>query len=354
MVFLSLLLITKIQQRFQQGVHQQAAQLYARPITLSPTTSLTKLDVIALLDSHGYQPSNRASRPGQYVVADTRMDVHLLSTGEVAATPIRLHFVNDQLRDIQNHQSGQSIAGITLEPERIGSLQLGPYEDRLALKLHQMPESLIRALLAMEDRNFEQHVGVDPFSIFRALFNNLMRGRAMQGGSTITQQLVKNLFLSPERSLSRKSLEALMAIVVELRYSKAEILQHYLNEIFLGQAGNRAVHGFAMASEFYFARPLDQLRLHEIATLVGIVPAPSFFNPKRHPERALSRRNIVIDTLQTLQVIDQQTADALQKQPLGVANHKQSNVSEFPTYVDYLHRQIRQYFPEDVLRRGRT
>ena len=353
-VGLLILLDLQIQQRFQQGVHRQAAHIYARPVLLSVDFPMDLPQADTLLRQRGYQSTNRVNGPGQYTVAGDRMDLYLNpQSADAAQTPLlRLHFSNHQIQKIQDHRTGNTLRRIRLEPERIGSLQLGPHEDRLTLKLHEMPELLVQTLLAMEDRNFEQHYGVDPLSIARAVLNNLIRGRATQGGSTITQQLVKNLFLSPERTLSRKVLEALMAVVVELRYSKAEILEHYLNEIFLGQSGNRAVHGFALASDFYFSRPLDQLKPDEIATLVGIVPAPSSYNPRRHPERALKRRNIVLDTLSTLGILSPEVANTLRQKPLGVVPRRQSNSGEFPTYIDYLHRQIRQYFSEDVLRSG--
>ena len=281
------------------------------------------------------------------------MDLHPIALvgHEEQAYPVRLEFSNGGLTRILRHSDGGLLDAFSLQPTAIGSLQLGPYEDRITLKLHQMPELLVRALLAMEDRNFESHIGIDLLAIGRALINNVFRGDAIQGGSTITQQLVQNLFLSPERSHSRKVTEALMAITMELRYSKAEILELYLNEIFHGQAGNRAVHGFALASEYYFARPLDQLRLHESALLVGLIPAPSFYNPHRHPERALSRRNLVLTKLAEVGAITTNTAETLSGLPLGVVPHRNRGGGRYPAYVDYLHRQIRQYFAEDVLRR---
>ena len=349
-----LVIDNQIKQRFQSGVHLEAAQIFARPPVLSSGNEVSPADVAALLVKQGYKKTKRVDGPNQFVAIDNRMDVFLGETPWAGEQPklVRLQFERDKLVNILDHASGNIVSEVRLSSDRVGTLQLGPYEDRLTLKLHQMPESLIKALLAMEDRDFEQHIGVNPSAIFRALVNNIIHRKAIQGGSTITQQLIKNLFLSPERSLSRKVMEALMAIVMEFRFSKAEILQHYLNEIFLGQSGNRAVHGFALASEFYFDKPLNELKLDQIATLVGIVPAPSFFNPRRHPERSLQRRDIVIDTLTSLNIISRQSADVFKQRPLGIAKERPSDASEFPTYIDYLHRQIRQYFSADILRSG--
>lgn len=339
---------------FRDSAHPRPALLYARAPKLSPLLGQSPEKVLSLLEYRGYRRAERIEGPGSYVLTGNRMDLYPNpAPGSAEASgPVRLAFQDGRLRAMHRHADGARLGSIALEPEAIGTLQLGPYEDRIALRLHQMPELLVRALLAMEDRNFERHVGVDVTAIARAFVNNLLHGQTTQGGSTITQQLVKNLFLSPERTLSRKVTEALMAVTLELRHSKAEILEHYLNEIFLGQSGNRAVHGFALASEYYFARPLNRLGPHEIATLVGMIPAPSLYNPRRNPERALARRNLVLSKLAEVGAIDDDLAAALAKSPLAVAPHRSAGGSVFPAYVDYLHRQVRQYFPEDVLRAG--
>ena len=339
---------------FRDSAHPRPALLYARAPKLSPLLGQSPEKVLSLLEYRGYRRADRIEGPGSYVLTGNRMDLYPNPAAGSTETsgPVRLAFQDGRLRAMHRHADGARLGSIALEPEAIGTLQLGPYEDRIALRLHQMPELLVRALLAMEDRNFERHIGVDVTAIARALVNNLLRGQTTQGGSTITQQLVKNLFLSPERTLSRKVTEALMAVTLELRLSKAEILEHYLNEIFLGQSGNRAVHGFALASEYYFARPLGRLGPHEIATLVGMIPAPSLYNPRRNPERALARRNLVLSKLAEVGAIDDDLAAALAKSPLAVAPHRSAGGSVFPAYVDYLHRQVRQYFPEDVLRAG--
>ncbi len=342
----------QIQQRFSEGIHPQPAHIYARPLALSNQQGPTLDKVQSTLNYLGYRKLGKISGAGSYVVAGNRMDI-FINPGQVSSRQpelVRLEFNKSGISRVINHADGQELESVKLEPELIGSLQLGPYQDRIALKLHQMPELLIKSLLSMEDRNFESHIGIDLLAIGRALSNNLIKQQPIQGGSTITQQLVKNLFLSPERSLSRKAMEAFMAIVMEIRYSKTEILENYLNEVFLGQAGNRAVHGFALASEYFFARPLAQLKLHETALLVGMIPAPSYYNPRRHPERALNRRNLVLQTLARVGGITQPTADTLAELPLGLAPHRNASSTRFPAYVDYLHRQIRQYFSEDVLR----
>ena len=342
----------QMQLHFRDIADPRPALLYARAPQLTTRAGPSLQHVASLLQYRGYRRSGRLQGPGSYVVSGNRLDLHpnpVPGDGGPGG-PVRLAFRDGRLREVHRHTDGARLGSITLEPEAIGTLQLGSYQDRIPLRLHQMPELLVRALLTMEDRHFESHIGVDAVAILRALINNLIPGKATQGGSTITQQLVKNLFLSPERSLSRKLTEAFMAVTLELRLSKSEILEHYLNELFLGQSGNRAVHGFALASEYYFARPLNRLGPHEIATLVGMIPAPSFYNPRRHPERALARRNLVLSKLAEVGAIDGDAATALSKTPLTIAPHRSAGGSVFPAYVDYLHRQVRQYFPEEVLR----
>jgi len=343
----------QISQRFRDGVHPQPAHLFARSHQIRIDSGPDQKQLIRTLDYLGYRSVKKIAGPGTYVAVGNQMDLHLnpVPTAPEQPSLLRIGFSNNLVSELLDHQSGNNIEQVSLEPEQIGSLQLGPYEDRIALKLHEMPELLITALLVMEDREFESHIGVDISSIIRALTNNLTSGNALQGGSTITQQLVKNVFLSPERSISRKAIEALMAIVMEIRYSKSEILEYYLNEIFLGQSGNRAVHGFALASEYYFARPVDQLKPHESALLVGMIPAPSYYNPRRHPERAKRRRDLVLATLARIGAMPEETANTLAKQPLGIAPHRDSSNTRFPAYTDYLHRQVRRHFSENVLRR---
>ncbi len=323
---------------------------------LVPGTVFSPAELAQTLRRSGYRAAQKLSVQGDFVVSKNVMDVFIrqFDTGIVQQAPraVRIVFNGNTISSLTDHATANSVGQITIEPLLIGSLQLGPYKDRISLRLHEMPELLIKALMAMEDRKFESHLGVDPRGIARALWSNMRFGKAIQGGSTLTQQLVKNLFLSPERTLSRKATEALMAVMMELRFSKAEILELYLNEVFLGQSGNRAVHGFALASEYYFGRPVDQLKLQESAMLVAMIPAPSFYNPRRHPDRTLKRRNLVLQTLVDVKAINPSTAAALSSFPLGIVAHKTVAPSDFPAYLDYLHRQLRQYYSKDVLNKN--
>ena len=343
-----------IRKRFSGELHVQPAYVYARPLPIESGRRLSVEDLVSSLEQRDYRQLDEAREPGTFSRNASSVDVALREIDpdleQQPTRAVRFSFEHNRLVAIVGLADGISSDRVYLGPLLIGNLQLGAYEDRIPTQLHDLPESLIHALLVMEDRDFHSHMGVDPSAIGRALWFNIRQGKTVQGGSTLTQQLVKNLFLSPQRTLSRKGLEALMAVMMELRFSKAEILELYLNEIFLGQAGNRAVHGFALASEFYFGKPVHELALHESATLVGIVPAPSWYNPRRHPDRAIKRRNLVLGTLVETGYIDGETAASAEQQPLGIVELTDQSSSEFPAYIDYLHRQLRQYYSENVLR----
>jgi penicillin-binding protein 1B len=208
----------------------------------------------------------------------------------------------------------------------------------------------VSGLQAVEDRQFKSHPGVDLRGIGRALIANLRAGEAVQGGSTITQQLVKNYFLTSERSLQRKVNEALMALLLEWHYEKTEILEAYLNEVYLGQQGKHGIHGFARASEFYFAMPLSELQPHQVALLVGMVKGASFYNPRRNSERALSRRNQVLGIFAETGLLSAADAEQWTEQPLGVTKTPGSGRNQHPAFVDLVRRQLRSDYREEDLR----
>ncbi|HID48882.1 MAG TPA: penicillin-binding protein 1B, partial [Chromatiales bacterium] len=215
-----------------------------------------------------------------------------------------------------------------------------------------IPDHLVAALLAAEDRDYFHHHGIHLLSIGRALLANLRAGRAVQGGSTLTQQLVKNFYLTPERSLWRKANEALMAILLEWRYDKDEILEAYLNEIYLGQESSRAIHGFGLASRFYFDRPVQQLTTAQVATLVALVRGPSYYNPRRHPERLRKRRDLVLKIMADQGVISAGVARRASRTDLGIVRGTRSD-SRHPAFLDLVRRQLqRDYRREDLTSAG--
>ena len=209
---------------------------------------------------------------------------------------------------------------------------------------------LIRSLIAVEDRSFYEHHGVVPLAILRALAVNIRKGRTVQGASTITQQLAKNFFLTSEKSIKRKLDELAVAISMEQHFSKDEILETYLNEVYLGQDGKRAIHGFGLAASFYFGRPLKELKPHEIALLVGMLKGPSRYNPRRYSDRALARRNTVLAVLREAGILSPDTARAAMKAPLDVTEKYARGISPFPAAMDLIKRQLLREYRESDLR----
>ncbi|MEO8331177.1 MAG: penicillin-binding protein 1B, partial [Gallionella sp.] len=238
---------------------------------------------------------------------------------------------------------------LRIEPPLLGGIYPGHNEDRALLKFDQFPKPLIDALISVEDRKFYTHWGIDPRGIARALYKTVS-GQRIEGGSTITQQLVKNFFLTSERTLSRKATEVLMSLLLEMHYSKNEILETYLNEIFLGQDASRAIHGFGLASHFYFDRPLDRLELHEIATLVGMVKGPGLYDPRKNPDQALRRRNVVLQEMVSLNVITQAQFVVARQKPLGVINRAPAGTSPYPAFMQFVYRQLQRDYREEDLR----
>ena len=231
-----------------------------------------------------------------------------------------------------------------------GSL-LGEFGEkrRSPKSLDEIPLRMRRAFLSAEDDRFFEHPGVDYQGILRAVINLISTGERGQGGSTITQQLVKNFYLSSERTLTRKLNEAAMALMLEWHYSKDEILEAYLNEVYLGQDGNRAVHGFGLASHFYFERPLAELSIEQFALLVGLVKGPSYYNPRRHPERARERRNLVLGVMADLGLVTVDEATRAKSRKLGVSRYRRTAINTFPAFLDLVRRQLRRDYNEDDL-----
>ena len=248
--------------------------------------------------------------------------------------------------------SGQSAAIVRLNPLLIGSLFPAHGEDRLILAPEEIPPLLSAALQAVEDRRFAQHHGIDLRAIARAAFVNLTSGELRQGASTLTQQLVRSYFLTNERSWWRKLREALMAIALEMRYDKADLLHAYVNEIYLGQDGARAVHGFGLASQFYFGKPLTELELHELALLIAQVRGPTYYDPRRHPERALERRNLVLQLMTDQALIDANEAEAARGRDLELIPATRRSATQ-SAFLSLVRRQLSADYPaEDLERTG--
>lgn len=262
-------------------------------------------------------------------------------------------FAGNILVDLSSLDDKEKPGLLRLDPPEIAGIYPSHYEDRILLKVQDLPSILVDTLLAVEDRAFFEHAGVNPKGIVRAMLANLRAGRTVQGGSTLTQQLVKSLFLSNERSLKRKINEALMAVIIDSRYTKDEILEAYANAIYLGQDGSRAIHGFGLASQFYFGVAPEDLDLHQMALLVGIVKGPSYFDPRKHPDRAKERRSLVLDVMVEQNLISAEDAAVADELALDVTPKVASGITAYPAFLDLVQRQLRQYYKaEDLISEG--
>jgi penicillin-binding protein 1B len=240
---------------------------------------------------------------------------------------------------------------LRLEPLLIGSIFPIHGEDRIVVAPSEVPPLLPAALKAVEDRKFDSHHGVDPVAMLRAAFVNMRAGQIEQGGSTLTQQLVRSYFLNSRQTLSRKLREAVMAMALDANFTKADLMNAYINEIFLGQDGDRAIHGFGLASQFYFGKPLAELDLAEVALMVAIVRGPSYYDPRRHPERALQRRNLVLKEMADQRIVSTQEAAAASRRPLGVSVRPAG--AYYPAYLDFVRRTLRRdYHEQDLTEAG--
>lgn len=345
-----------VQEKFSGKRWTIPAKVYARPLELFVGQKLSQVDFLTELDALGYRREGVANGPGAAAVSGTRVDLNTRGfqfyEGTDPAQQVSVRFSGDYVAGL-SATDGSKLSVARLEPLLIGGLYPKNLEDRILIKIDQAPPYLLDTLITVEDRDFYHHFGVSPKSIARAFWVNASAGQMRQGGSTLTQQLVKNFYLSNERSLNRKLTEAMMALLLEVHYSKQEILEAYLNEVFLGQDGQRAVHGFGLSSQYFFSQPLSELKLHQVALLVGMVKGPSYYNPRRYPERALERRNLVLDLLEQQGVATPEVVAAAKKMPLGVTKTGSLADSSFPGFLDLVKRQLREdYRDEDLTEEG--
>lgn len=341
-----------IQREFSGKKWAVPAMVYGRPLELYAGAPVGPRALSAELETLGYRAAGGTAGAGTYSVAGATVSIATRGfrfwDGEEPARRLRVAFAGNSVQTVRDEQ-GAEVALARLEPVHIGGIYPAHNEDRILVRVSDVPPLLIRTLMAVEDQNFDSHHGVSPKGIARAMWVNVSSGALEQGGSTLTQQLVKNFFLTRERTITRKLMELAMALVMELRYSKEEILEAYLNEIYLGQDGHRAIHGFGLASHYYFNRPIAELGAPQIALLVGMVRGPSYYDPWRHPERSRERRDTVLALMVDQEVIGAAEAAKIAQMPLGVGDREQARSKFYPAYLDLVRRQLRRDYSEEGL-----
>jgi penicillin-binding protein 1B len=339
--------LDRIVTREFQGRHWSVpARVYAAPLELYAGAPISADDLEEELRRLHYRRGDPAAAAGVYRRNGGSFDLHAR----------RVRFI-DELREpdlVSIRADSNSITGLTraggtelpvfrLDPPLVGSVFPIHGEDRLVISPADVPPLLRSGIKLIEDRRFDEHHGVDAYGVMRALWANFRARRVVQGGSTLTQQLVKNYFLSDEQTVGRKATEALMALRLEAHFSKEEILVAYLNEVYLGQDGSRAVHGFGLGSEYYFAKPLDELDAGELALLIGLVKGPSFYDPRKHPDRARARRNLVLQEFAAAHLIDAATEKRTAASSLGL---RPPGGSYVPAYLDLVRRHLKRDYAE--------
>lgn len=335
---------------------QVPTRVYARPLQLSPGVAMDGATLKTELDAAAYRDDGKGEAPGTYLrdggvfVISSRgfADVD----GEVAARRVRVSLSGGRVASVRDLQ-GRNLEAVRLDPARIATLYGQKQEERRLVRLEDVPEQLVTGLQAVEDRDFSRHHGIDFSGIARALWVAVKSGgQTRQGASTLTQQLARSglLGIGKEQTLTRKFNEILYALILETRYDKRLILETYLNQVYMGQRGQQAIHGMASAAEFWFGRDLDSLGTEQVALLIGLVKGPSYYDPRRHPQRALERRNFVLGRMQENGLIDAAELERARAAPLGVPESPGlAAANRFPAYVDLVRRQLAHDYPESVL-----
>ena len=325
------------------------SRIYARPHRIASGQSLDTAGLLDRMRRLGYREVEREPRPGEYRLKGRRLQIHRRAfqapTGAGRETLIELRLDSNRRISSIRTAGGRRVPSVLLEPEVIGEFQGRQREDRTLVPLAELPVHLIDAVLAIEDRRFFEHGGLDLRRLAGAMLANLRALRIVQGGSTLTQQLVKNVFLTDERTIARKLREAWLALRVERTNTKEEILEAYLNTIYMGQRGPVSVRGMEAAARHYFGKPARELTLPDSALLAGLIRGPGLYSPFTVPETALARRNQVLGILRDTGDISQAEYDATIGLPIDPLPEAPAAVSA-PYFSAYVRRELERNLPE--------
>ena len=320
--------------RFERVEARRSTVLYAAPPVLRPGVHVGALDLAGILSRVGYRETRNPGGPGQFSRSESAWDIHVAGPG---AGRVTLAVSGGRITQLRHGDA--VVQSVALPPELLASAGADMGENIRPVRLPDVPQVLRNAVLVTEDARFYEHGGIDPRGIVRALWTNVRKGRVAEGGSTITQQLVKSRLLNPERTLARKLNEALLSTALEWRYTKDQILEAYLNEIYLGQSGGSAVRGVGAASRAYFGKEVHQLTLPEAALLAGMIRGPNNYSPATNPERARERRDVVLTRMRDLGKISEADYRRARKEPMR-ARATPPNGLVAPYFVDYVRAEL--------------
>ncbi|MGS0676293.1 penicillin-binding protein 1B [Shewanella sp. 0m-4] len=342
-----------IARKFEGQKWHLPAQVFSRSMALYPGAAVSHEQLMSELKLLGYRKVANPRQVGEFSASKTKIDLwrrpFLHPQGEQAEQRVMITFDSNGVGSVARNSDQRQLAVFHLEPVLLDRIITGDGEDRLFVATDKIPQPIVNALILVEDRSFYEHHGVNPFAILRAAMVNISAGRTVQGGSTLTQQLAKNFFLSSERSLSRKLREALMAIIIDFRYEKDEILEAYLNEVYMGQDKARGVHGMGLASQFYFGRPIAELTVPQQAFLVAVIKGPSYYNPWRYPERAQERRDLVLRLLMEAGDLNVSQYQAAVESPLGLRLANKSVHQKLPAFFSVVKHELASRYGDALL-----
>lgn len=347
----------QVRARFDALTWQVPTRVYARPLVLAPGLAMDAETLELELGASAYRAEAGAASRGSYAREGGRFRIasrgYVDVDGRVPARGIVITLADGRVASLEDADSGEALRAARLDPARIATLYGQKQEERRLVRLEDVPELMITGLQAVEDRDFRTHHGIDLGGIARAMLANIRSGDVVQGGSTITQLLARSglLGIGREQTLTRKFNEVLYAILIEARYDKRTILEAFLNQVYLGQSGGQSIHGIAAASEFWFGRQPDALRPQEVALLIGMIKGPSYYDPRRHPERARGRRDIALRMMAETGLLSADELERALAAPLGItARPGVAAANRYPAFVDLVRRQLADDYPADALR----
>jgi penicillin-binding protein 1B len=356
--FFIIYLDAKVQKTFEGQRWQVPAQIYGQIESLKIGEQVNLKRLGESLKINGYQKVAKVYAPGQYAQSANRLIIYRRSfafpqtnsVSSTGATQLTINILGGKVSQL--FMDDIPVKALQLEPILLARLVPDNKEDRVLIALENMPTQLLDTLLLIEDRDFYHHQGISPLGILRALYNNIVAGRTVQGGSTLTQQLVKNMFLTRERTLTRKIKEAIMALIIEVRYSKDQLLEAYINEVYLGQHYANGIYGFGLAAKFYFGKEIADLSSAQIALLVAQIKGPSYYDPWRHPIRAKKRRDLVLRLMFEQNLLSVEEFEQVVGSELSIRENRRFKVEQYPGYLQLVKQELNQHLTPSQQKMG--
>ncbi|MDG1752726.1 MAG: penicillin-binding protein 1B [Thalassotalea sp.] len=348
LAFYTLYLDAKVVEKFEGQRWQVPVQVFGKVerYSIGSEINLNRLKENLLLT--GYRRASNVTKPGEFALSKKRIIIYRrafdFGSGVEEAEIVTLDVISkNQTQQVsQLYIDNQAADFVEIEPYLMGRIIPENKEDRVLVPLQSVPEKLLDTLLLVEDRDFYFHSGISPLGILRALYSNIKAGRTVQGGSTLTQQLVKNMYLTRDKTIWRKANEAIMSLLLEYRYSKDQLLEAYINEVYLGQHFANGIYGFGLASEFYFGENIAQLTNAQMATLIGVIKGPSYYDPWRYPERTKKRRDLVLKLMFNAEYMSKEAYLSALNTPLDIRQTRRlaQAKQKFPSYLQLVKKEL--------------